>query len=159
MESLEGRQLLEPFRNKTMQHRPLHLNARHDDAWRGDAVCFCGRTVRRDEPFGAAAEPQGGEKAPCWTASEMRQIACEGREERQAGAEALLEAAGNAAEEFRESHPELAAGADEARESLREAADGLRENLEQRAREIGGAAGSADIRNRRCAGHDSRNAE
>ena len=66
----------------------------------------------------------------------------QGREERQAGAEALLEAAGNAAEEFRESHPELAAGADEARESLREAADGLRENLEQRAQGIGGVEGS-----------------
>ena len=68
----------------------------------------------------------------------------QGREERQAGAEALLEAAGNAAEEFRESHPELAAGADEARESLREAADGLRENLEQRAQGIGGAEGSGE---------------
>ena len=66
----------------------------------------------------------------------------QGREERQAGAEALLEAAGNAAEDFRESHPELAAGADEARESLRGAADGLRENLEQRAQGIGGAEGS-----------------
>ena len=66
----------------------------------------------------------------------------QGREERQAGAEALLEAAGNAAEDFRESHPELAAGADEARESLREAADGLRENLEQRAQGISGAEGS-----------------
>ena len=66
----------------------------------------------------------------------------QGREERQAGAEALLEAAGNAAEEFRESHPELAAGADEARESLRGAADGLRENLEQRAQGIGGVEGS-----------------
>ena len=66
----------------------------------------------------------------------------QGREERQAGAEALLEAAGNAAEDFRESHPELAAGADEARESLREAADGLRENLEQRAQGIGGVEGS-----------------
>ena len=66
----------------------------------------------------------------------------QGREERQAGAEALLEAAGNAAEEFRESHPELAAGADEARESLHEAADGLRENLEQRAQGIGGVEGS-----------------
>ena len=66
----------------------------------------------------------------------------QGREERQAGAEALLEAAGNAAEDFRESHPELAAGADEARESLRGAADGLRENLEQRAQRIGGAEGS-----------------
>ena len=68
----------------------------------------------------------------------------QGREERQAGAEALLEAAGNAAEEFRESHPELAAGADEARESLRGAADGLRENLEQRAQGIGGAEGSGE---------------
>ena len=68
----------------------------------------------------------------------------QGREERQAGAEALLEAAGNAAEEFRESHPELAAGADEARESLREAADGLRENLEQGVQGIGGAKGSAE---------------
>ena len=66
----------------------------------------------------------------------------QGREERQAGAEALLEAAGNAAEDFRESHPELAAGADEARESLRGAADGLRENLEQRAQGIGGVEGS-----------------
>jgi len=66
----------------------------------------------------------------------------QGREERQAGAEALLEAAGNAAEGFRESHPELAAGADEARESLREAADGLRENLEQGVQGIGGAEGS-----------------
>ena len=68
----------------------------------------------------------------------------QGREERQAGAEALLEAAGNAAEEFRESHPELAAGADEARESLHEAADGVRENLEQRAQGIGGVEGSGE---------------
>ena len=68
----------------------------------------------------------------------------QGREERQAGAEALLEAAGNAAEDFRESHPELAAGADEARESLREAADGLRENLEQGVQGIGGAEGSGE---------------
>lgn len=68
----------------------------------------------------------------------------QGREERQTGAEALLEAAGNAAEEFRESHPELAAGADEARESLREAADGLRENLEQGVQGIGGAEGSGE---------------
>ena len=68
----------------------------------------------------------------------------QGREERQAGAEALLEAAGNAAEDFRESHPELAAGADEARESLRGAADGLRENLEQGVQGIGGVEGSGE---------------
>ena len=68
----------------------------------------------------------------------------EGREERQAGADAFLEAAESAAGEFLENHPELAAGADEARESLREAADSVRENLEQRAQGIGGVSGSGE---------------
>ena len=69
----------------------------------------------------------------------------EGREERQARAEAFLEDARGSAEEFRENHPELTAGAEEARETLREAADGLRENLEERSREIGSSAGLADF--------------